>query len=57
MSIVYKYFFINNTFKYCTIKKTQISLIIDPRQAAKATLMLLLKDYVEKRGEKIVSRS
>lgn len=31
-----------------------ISLIIGPRQAGKTTLMLLLKDYLEKQGERTV---
>jgi predicted AAA+ superfamily ATPase len=30
----------------------EISLIIGPRQVGKTTLMLLLKEYLEKRGEK-----
>ncbi|MCD6311270.1 MAG: ATP-binding protein [Elusimicrobia bacterium] len=34
--------------------KKEISLIVGPRQAGKTTLMLFLKDYLEKRGEKTV---
>jgi predicted AAA+ superfamily ATPase len=34
--------------------KKEISFIIGPRQAGKTTLMLLLKDYLEKRGEGVV---
>jgi predicted AAA+ superfamily ATPase len=30
----------------------EISLIIGPRQVGKTTLMLLLKEYLEKQGEK-----
>jgi predicted AAA+ superfamily ATPase len=30
----------------------EISLIIGPRQVGKTTLMLLLKEYLEKKGEK-----
>jgi len=33
------------------LDKKEISLIIGPRQAGKTTLMLLLKDYLEKKGE------
>jgi uncharacterized protein len=32
----------------------QFSLIVGPRQAGKTTLMLLLRDYLEKKGEKSV---
>lgn len=32
--------------------KKEISFIVGPRQAGKTTLMLLLKEYLEKRGEK-----
>ncbi len=32
--------------------KKEISFIVGPRQAGKTTLMLLLKDYLKKRGEK-----
>ncbi len=34
------------------LDKKEISLIIGPRQAGKTTLMLWLKDYLEKRGER-----
>jgi len=34
------------------LPKREISLIIGPRQAGKTTLMLLLKDYLENKGEK-----
>jgi predicted AAA+ superfamily ATPase len=34
------------------LAKKEISLIVGPRQAGKTTLMLLLKEYLEKRGEK-----
>ncbi|MCP4213266.1 MAG: ATP-binding protein, partial [bacterium] len=34
------------------LSKKEISLVVGPRQAGKTTLMLLLKDYLEKRGEK-----
>ncbi|UCH97501.1 MAG: ATP-binding protein [Candidatus Aminicenantes bacterium] len=34
------------------LPKKEISLIVGPRQAGKTTLMLLLKEYLEKRGEK-----
>ncbi len=34
------------------LSKREISLIIGPRQVGKTTLMLLLKDYLEDRGEK-----
>ena len=30
----------------------EISLLVGPRQAGKTTLMLVLKEYLEKRGEK-----
>jgi len=30
----------------------EISLIVGPRQVGKTTLMLLLKEYLEKKGEK-----
>jgi hypothetical protein len=36
------------------LSKKEISFIIGPRQAGKTTLMLLLKDYLEKRKEKTV---
>ena len=36
------------------LQKKEISLIIGPRQAGKTTLMNLLKDYLESRGEKTV---
>ena len=36
------------------LSQKEISLIIGPRQAGKTTLMLLLKDYLEKKGEKVV---
>jgi len=32
--------------------KKEISFIVGPRQAGKTTLMLLLKEYLEKKGEK-----
>lgn len=34
------------------ISKREISFIVGPRQAGKATLMLLLKEYLEKRAER-----
>lgn len=34
------------------LSKREISLIIGPRQAGKTTLMLLLKEYLEKQGER-----
>ncbi len=34
------------------LSKKEISLIVGPRQAGKTTLMLLLKEYLEKHGEK-----
>lgn len=34
------------------IPKKEISFIVGPRQAGKTTLMLLLKEYLEKRGER-----
>lgn len=34
------------------LSQKEISFIIGPRQAGKTTLMLLLKDYLEKKGEK-----
>lgn len=36
------------------LKKKEISFIAGPRQAGKTTLMLMLKDYLLKRGENIV---
>lgn len=36
------------------LPQKEISFIIGPRQAGKTTLMLLLKDYLEKKGEKVV---
>ncbi|MBA7466552.1 hypothetical protein ES707_01739 [subsurface metagenome] len=36
------------------LKKKEISFIVGPRQAGKTTLMLMLKDYLLKRGENIV---
>lgn len=36
------------------LDKKEISLIIGPRQAGKTTLMLLLQDYLVKKGEKTV---
>jgi uncharacterized protein len=36
------------------LKKKEFSLIIGPRQSGKTTLMLLLKDYLIKKGEKVV---
>lgn len=36
------------------LSKKEISLIIGPRQVGKTTLMLLLKDYLEKKGENTV---
>jgi len=36
------------------LEKKEISFIVGPRQAGKTTLMLLLKDYLEKKGEKTV---
>ncbi len=39
----------------CThLSQREISLITGPRQAGKTTLMLLLKEYLEKKGEKTV---
>ncbi|HOK17543.1 MAG TPA: AAA family ATPase [Candidatus Paceibacterota bacterium] len=34
------------------LSKKEITLIIGPRQVGKTTLMLQLKDYLEKKGEK-----
>ncbi|OQX85650.1 MAG: ATPase [Candidatus Omnitrophica bacterium 4484_70.2] len=34
------------------LSKKEISFIVGPRQAGKTTLMLFLKDYLEKKGEK-----
>jgi len=34
------------------LSRKEISFIVGPRQAGKTTLMLLLKDYLEKKGEK-----
>jgi len=34
------------------LSKKEISFIVGPRQAGKTTLMLLLKEYLEKKGEK-----
>ena len=34
------------------LSKKEISLIVGPRQAGKTTLMLLLKEYLEKKEEK-----
>ena len=34
------------------LSKKEISLIIGTRQVGKTTLMLLLKDYLERKGEK-----
>jgi len=42
-----------NELKDHLIKK-EISLIVGPRQAGKTTLMVLLKEYVETKGEKTV---
>lgn len=36
------------------LDKKEISLLVGPRQSGKTTLLLLLKDYLEKRGEKCV---
>ena len=36
------------------LSQKEIGLIVGPRQAGKTTLMLLLKDYLEQRGEKTV---
>lgn len=36
------------------LTKKEFSLIIGPRQSGKTTLMLLLKDYLLKKGEKVV---
>jgi len=36
------------------LEKKEISLIIGPRQAGKTTVMLLLKDFLEKKGERTV---
>jgi len=36
------------------LAKKEISLIIGPRQVGKTTLMLFLKDYLEKKGEKTI---
>jgi len=36
------------------LEKKEISFIVGPRQAGKTTLMLMLKDYLLKRGENIV---
>ena len=34
------------------LHKKEISFIVGPRQSGKTTLMKLLQDYLEKRGEK-----
>lgn len=34
------------------LSKKEISLIVGPRQAGKTTLMMMLKEYLDKRGEK-----
>lgn len=36
------------------LTRKEITLIVGPRQAGKTTLMLLLKDYLEKRREKVL---
>ncbi|PIP12815.1 MAG: ATPase [bacterium (Candidatus Stahlbacteria) CG08_land_8_20_14_0_20_40_26] len=36
------------------LSKKEISFIVGPRQAGKTTLMLLLKEYLEKKGERTV---
>ena len=36
------------------LKQKEISLIVGPRQAGKTTLMLLLKEYLERKGQKII---
>lgn len=36
------------------LSKKEISFIVGPRQAGKTTLMLLLKDYLEKKGKKTI---
>ena len=36
------------------LPKKEISLIIGPRQVGKTTLMLLLKDYLDKKGNKTI---
>ncbi len=33
------------------LSKKEMSLIVGPRQAGKTTMMMQLKDYLEKRGE------
>ncbi|MBE3138739.1 MAG: AAA family ATPase, partial [Actinobacteria bacterium] len=42
-----------NELKSHLLKK-EFSLIVGPRQSGKTTLMLLLKDYLFKKGEKVV---